>query len=273
MAAAEEAPSPTQSFGDPMHGGTLVVWDYDWSLINTNSDTFVIEELRSELMERFDKARSMGWTELMDYQMQGLFEQGVKREELVECVSGVPVFEGSLAAIRLCAEKEAEQMVLSDANTVFIEAFLERQGLQPLFRGVVTNAAEFDDDGRLHVRAYHAARGDPPHTCPLCPPNLCKGLVLERIRAELKPAKVIYVGDGGGDFCPCCDLLPGDAVLCRTPPSPPLQSFGLHNCIQGKKATLRTRHDGGQRPAKVVAQVHPWHNGEGLLEAMTAALA
>jgi len=249
-----------------------VVWDYDWSLINTNSDTFVIEQLRPELMERFDTCKGMGWTELMDYQMQGLFELGVRREELLACISGVPVFEGSVAAIRLCGEQGARQLVLSDANTVFIEAFLERQGLRPLFRAVVTNAGDFDNEGRLHVKAYHTTRGDPAHTCPLCPPNLCKGLVLQRIREELSPSKVIYVGDGGGDFCPCCDLQANDVVLCRSPPSPPLDNFGLSRRIQSTRP-MCTRHEGGTRPAKVIAQVAPWHNGEDLLQAMRVALA
>ena len=32
---------------------TLVVWDYDWSLINCNSDTFVVEQLRPDLCPKF----------------------------------------------------------------------------------------------------------------------------------------------------------------------------------------------------------------------------
>ena len=32
---------------------TLVVWDYDWSLINCNSDTFVVEQLRPDLYPKF----------------------------------------------------------------------------------------------------------------------------------------------------------------------------------------------------------------------------
>merc|ERR1719422_1162694 len=125
-----QPPGLGTGFGAPMNGGALIVWDYDWSLINTNSDTYVVEQLRPELMERFS-ASNAGWTEVMDYQMQGLFERGVSKEEVIACVAGVPCFEACREAVRVCSEK-AVQIILSDANTVFIEAFLERSGLRPL---------------------------------------------------------------------------------------------------------------------------------------------
>ncbi|CAE7032272.1 unnamed protein product [Symbiodinium sp. CCMP2456] len=183
----------------------LLVWDYDWSLINTNSDTFVVEKLRPELMAHFRSPCSDGWTALMDRQMKALFDLGVSRGLVEQCVSSVPVFEENLLAVRRAAEAEAAQIVLSDANTVFIEAFLQSAGLRSCFSEIITNAAEFNYDGCLHVRPFHEG---PPHGCPLCPDNLCKGLVLRRLLADYRPQRVLYVGDGGGDFCPACELRP-----------------------------------------------------------------
>ncbi|CAE7868835.1 Phospho2 [Symbiodinium microadriaticum] len=134
----------------------LLVWDYDWSLINTNSDTFVVEKLRPELMARFDSPCSGGWTALMDRQMKALFDLGVSRGWVEQCVSSVPVFEENLLAVRRAAEAEAAQIVLSDANTVFIEAFLQSAGLRSCFSEIITNAAEFNSDGCLRVRPFHA---------------------------------------------------------------------------------------------------------------------
>lgn len=258
----------------------LVVWDYDWSMIDTNSDTFVVQQLRPELMDCF-RDPCASWTALMDSQMGRLFERGVGRDELVSCVAAVPAHAGCLGAIRLCGEAFGDdgqgtsvvQMILSDANTVFIEAFLERQALRGLFREVITNPAEFDAEGRLRVSPYHSGA---PHGCPLCPSNLCKGAVLERVRTALAPDRVVYVGDGGGDFCPVCDLGPGDAVLCRAPPSPPLDSFGLHRRIRQSRekpaeggAQLSTRR--GQR-AEVTAAVHLWHTGDDVMAMMSKLL-
>jgi len=246
------------------------VWDYDWSLIDTNSDTFVVERLRPQLMPLFDEPGCESWTALMDRQMAGLFELGVSRQELLACVAAVPAHPGCLAAVQLGGSKRATQVVLSDANTVFIEAFLEKEGLRGLFREVITNTADFDEQGRLHVAPYHTAA---PHGCPLCPANLCKGSVLERLRAELAPERIIYVGDGGGDFCPACELGPRDAVLCRTPPSPPLQHFGLHKRIQRSMDGNHKLVTRKSQKATIAAAVHPWHSGDDVLRIISELLA
>lgn len=244
------------------------MWDYDWSLIDTNSDTFVVEQLRPELMDRFDDPGS--WTELMDRQMASLFDLGIRREELQECVASVPAHPGCLEAIRLGGAKNARQVVLSDANTVFIEAFLEKQGLRGLFQEVITNPAQFDEQGRLHITPHHTGA---PHSCPLCPQNLCKGSVLERLRAAFAPERIVYVGDGGGDFCPACDLGPSDAVLCRTPPSPPLDHFGLHKRIQRAQDGTQKLVTRRSEQAVVAATVHPWHSGDDVLRVMSELLS
>lgn len=254
----------------------LVVWDYDWSLIDTNSDTYVVEQLRPQLYSRFEldgrPGGPKGWTATMDYQMEGLWELGVTPDDLKGCVAAVPVSDGCLQAVRLAADHSpgVQQMILSDANSVFIEAFLEGRGLRSCMREVVTNPAEFDAEGRLHVSPYHTG---PRHTCPLCPSNLCKGMVLERVRAALSPDCVVYVGDGGGDFCPACDLRPGDAVLCRAPPSPPLEHFGLHRRINRSlseaEPKMMTRHG---RPATINADVLYWHTGADLARHLTQLL-
>ncbi|MBA0836469.1 hypothetical protein Goarm_008681, partial [Gossypium armourianum] len=52
-----------------------------------------------------------------------------------------------------------------------------------------------------------------------CPPNMCKGIVIERIQASLsmedQKKTIIYLGDGLGDFCPTLKLGDGDYVMPR----------------------------------------------------------
>merc|ERR1719313_1608382 len=149
-------------------------------------------------------------------------------------------------------------MILSDANTVFIDEFLAYHGIRDLFSEVATNPAEFDSNGRLHVRPHHEGA---PHSSPICPPNLCKGSVLAKVRSSLpSEVRVIYVGDGGGDFCPACELRPGDAVLCRAPPSPPLQNFGLHSPIEKLRAGRAYQGRDGN-PVELKAEVFFWSSG------------
>eukprot|EP00933_Yihiella_yeosuensis_P017612 TRINITY_DN14674_c6_g1_i1.p1 TRINITY_DN14674_c6_g1~~TRINITY_DN14674_c6_g1_i1.p1 ORF type:complete len:193 (+),score=28.66 TRINITY_DN14674_c6_g1_i1:92-670(+) len=188
---------------------------------------------------------------------------------LEDCVASVPVHPGCVTTIQHASE-QADQIILSDANTVFIQSFLEKAHLRHNFKEIISNPAEFDPDGRLHINPYHSGE---PHNCPLCPPNLCKGKVLDQLRSSLQPAFIIYVGDGGGDFCPACELRAGDAVLCRTPPSPPLNSFGLHRRITQTRngETLPSRREGVA--ASVAADVRPWHSGEDVLTIVTEILS
>lgn len=130
---------------------------------------------------------------------------------------------------------------------MFIEEFVHHHGIHGFFgKGIRTNGASFTEDGRLEVKPYHSS-SRPPHGCPLCPPNMCKGEVKERplnvydacwtnlVKGKLvnnshQPSlnpigailddlmypegegacraadKVIYVGDGGGDYCPVLRL-------------------------------------------------------------------
>ncbi|CAK9053397.1 unnamed protein product [Durusdinium trenchii] len=247
---------------DPKQESVLLVWDYDWSLINTNSDTHVVEALHPELMDRFSSP--MGWTQLMDLQVKELFARGVSRARLEATVAEVPVFPGSLDAIRAAHEAKASQVILSDANTVFIEAFLQKEGLRHCFSDVISNPASFDEEGRLHIKPFHDGEA---HDCPLCPSNLCKGSVLQHLLGATSPARVAYVGDGGGDFCPACELRPQDLLLCRAPPSDPLKRFGLLRRLEGPAQA--TRHGG---IAQVVAKVVKWHSGDDLLAAIRGFL-
>lgn len=128
---------------------------------------------------------------------------------------------------------------MSDANSYFIKEILERHGLQEYFSQVHTNPAHVDDSGALRVLPFHPK--DTPHGCKLCPLNMCKGLILDSIRkgsSETLKRRVIYVGDGGGDYCPSLRLVRGDHVLAR-------QGFPL-----SKRLTTNTD--------LVQATVHEW---------------
>ena len=107
-----------------------------------------------------------------------------------------------------------EAFILSDANSVFISEILSENGCSssPFKHGnVFTNPAAFDESGALRVKPYHAA----PPGCPLCPDNLCKGAVLEKLLMAGRYRRLVYVGDGGNDFCPSCRTGPSDVILAR----------------------------------------------------------
>lgn len=79
-----------------------------------------------------------------------------------------------ISAIRLAKARGAELIILSDANSVFIDTILKAYDCADIFSHVVTNPATFDDHGRLKVRRWIPAEA--PHGCSLCSLNMCKGL-------------------------------------------------------------------------------------------------
>ena len=62
---------------------TLLVWDFDWSLINENTDTFVVQQLdpSGDVWRRGKQKmqQGVGWTELMDWAVGVLIRPATPR--------------------------------------------------------------------------------------------------------------------------------------------------------------------------------------------------
>jgi len=224
-----------------------VVWDFDWSLVNENSDLYCFSATLADpagVLERVrSQARDQCWTKTVtDAHCFVAGEHGVCAHRMVESVCAIPVFPEVLDVIRSLAGGGHDQVIVSDANTCFIEAFLKHHGLAGMFSVVETNkcqvlrlpqegadassaGAECSSDeectcvgGRATFYLSVSPHDDPPSHCEHCPPRLCKGEVLAGYIKSLgeRPSKVVYVGDGHGDLCPCLRLSGReDAVLAR----------------------------------------------------------
>jgi pyridoxal phosphate phosphatase PHOSPHO2 len=232
---------------------TLVVWDFDWSLVNENSDTWIVKVLDSArhagMRARYHAEFVGNWTRLMDTTLRELSTDH-DREALLQALLTIPVDPYTLMAVRLAAETtNAEQRILSDANSWFIDAITEHLEVADHFTTVVTNPSRWEESTQiLRVAPFHV------HACVRCPSNLCKGRVLDAWRAELRPDRIIYVGDGGGDLCPSLRLGPRDSVCARA-------GYPLHEKLVGVDAS------------RLVGRLRPWVNGEELLAHFQDALS
>lgn len=132
---------------------------------------------------------------------------------------------------------------------VFIREMLHYHGLEHIFRveNILTNAAVWErsnlntDEELLRIMPYHTG---PPHECTSqCPSNMCKGLILDQIRHKYTPQRIVYIGDGSGDFCPCIRLTESDFALARGIESNSEQTFALLPKLRQCEAagTLRAR--------------------------------
>ncbi|XP_057968525.1 thiamine phosphate phosphatase-like protein isoform X2 [Malania oleifera] len=218
-----------------MAAPTVVVFDFDRTIIDGDSDNWVVVEMG--LTQLFHQLRpTMPWNSLM----------GKTVHEIADCLKRVPLHPRIIAAIKGAHAFGCDLRIVSDANQFFIETILEHHGLLGCFSEIITNPTFADEEGRLRIFPYHVLNST-PHGCRLCPSNLCKGLVIERIRASVSQnggRRFIYLGDGNGDYCPTLKLIEGDHVM-------PRRNFPLWERIRSN-------------PMLIKAEVHEWVDGEEL---------
>ncbi|KAM3747401.1 hypothetical protein ACB098_05G031800 [Castanea mollissima] len=226
--------------------GTVVVFDFDKTIIDCDSDNWVVDELgATDLFNQL--LPTMPWNSLMDRMMKELHAQGKTIEDVVEVLKRVPIHPRIVPAIKAAHALGCELRVVSDANLFFIETILNHLGLRDYFSEINTNPGFVDEEGKLRIFPCHDFHTS-PHGCSNCPPNMCKGLVIERIQAEHVEGKrkFIYLGDGKGDYCPSLKLGDGDYVM-------PRKNFPLWDLICENRLLVK-------------AEIHEWIDGEDLEE-------
>ncbi|OBZ67166.1 Inorganic pyrophosphatase 1 [Grifola frondosa] len=185
----------------------LVVFDFDWSLADQDSDRWIFEVLAPELRRKMKNLKKeMQWTDLVAMSLRELHEKGATREDIENALRQMPFHPAMVRGVTALKNKSPPQttfLCLSNANIVFITTILKSKGLENLFNEIITNPAEWDASGLLKLRRRIDPNG-PQHQCKAgCSPNMCKGDELEAF-LQRHPAfdRVIYVGDGSNDFCP-----------------------------------------------------------------------
>lgn len=207
---------------------TLFVFDFDHTLVDDNTDTWVmrvrpalglLESLAGAMQTEVDvcgRKQRPCWTELMDSALGRIHAAGCGSEELLAHMRRLTMFEEALKAVRVAraAVKGAKEQIImiSDSNSVFIETILRSCGMEDAFGEVFTNPAHFEPSGRLRVSRHSTSR------CARCAssPGMCKGGILTGYLSKQGGFdRIVYVGDGRNDVCPCTRLTEKDHVVCR----------------------------------------------------------
>ena len=157
---------------------SLVIFDYDWSLINENSDTYIFKKLHPPLHEELHhllREHQGQWTKTMDYALGQLHqrEPNLSLTDIRKCLEEIPIQDNMIQALLYAKQKQCDIYILSDANTLYIQWLLERYEIHHIISHVFTNRAYVDDSGRIRVFPFHEGEA---HNCELCPVNMCKGL-------------------------------------------------------------------------------------------------
>ncbi|KAL3824433.1 hypothetical protein ACJIZ3_020462 [Penstemon smallii] len=225
--------------------GIVVVFDFDKTIIELDSDNWVVDELgATDLFNQL--LPTMPWNSLMDKMMEELHAQGKTIEDIKEVLRRAPIHPRVIPAIKKAHALGCDLRILSDANLFFIETILDHLGIKDCFSEINTNPGYVDEEGKLRISPYIDFHSS-PHGCSLCPPNMCKGMIIERIQASLAKEgkkRMIYLGDGSGDFCPSLKLKEGDFMM-------PRKNFPVWDLICENRDLLR-------------AEIHEWIDGEEL---------
>ncbi|ORY00495.1 hypothetical protein K493DRAFT_335329 [Basidiobolus meristosporus CBS 931.73] len=196
--------------------GTLVVWDFDWSLFEENSDTIIFKQLSPYLFQQQrERAGKEQWTDLMASLLVALHQEGISRKRLEDFLDGLKLEPEMIQSLLLSKSKGAKHIILSDSNTIFIDKCLKASGVLDVFELVRTNPAQFDSEGCLRVTRLTPQSN--PHNCALCNVNICKGKEMKSyLKGKEDFDRMIYVGDSKNDLCPSLLLRSQDIVLARS---------------------------------------------------------
>ncbi|GMI82125.1 pyrophosphate-specific phosphatase1, phosphate starvation-induced gene 2 [Hibiscus trionum] len=225
--------------------GIVVVFDFDKTIIDCDSDNWVVDELGfTDLFNQL--LPTMPWNSLMDTMMKEIHAKGKTIGDIVEVLKRTPIHPRIVQAVKSAHALGCELRIVSDANMFFIETILEHLGLKEYFSEINSNPGFVNEEGRLRIFPYHDFTKC-SHGCNLnlCPPNMCKGMIVERIQACLEGKKrMIYLGDGIGDYCPTLRLGKNDYVM-------PRKNFPVWDLICRNSMLVK-------------AEIHEWSDGEEL---------
>ncbi len=174
----------------------IAAFDFDNTIIPVNSDTYInkLVKSRRELSDlthiyphHVEEIGDInGWTA----RMQAVFdfmhkEYNITEKDFTECLNEIEIEESMKKLLRALKEKDYRLVIISDANTIFIETILRQNGLADLFdmnKSIYTNKAFFDQNGRLNVLPFNQSYNQEKQTfnCEtnMCAKNICKGICL-----------------------------------------------------------------------------------------------
>ncbi|XP_060518679.1 probable phosphatase phospho2 [Cylas formicarius] len=237
----------------------LAVFDFDYTIIDDNSDTAVAKLVAPEKITKEIRQlhKHEGWTSFMQGVFSVLHENKVTEYDISDLIRHIPAVDGMKGLItELYDNFNFDIIIISDSNTYFIKEWLEESKLDTKVLKVFSNPAVFKDNGLLKIEMYHVQ-----DCCKLSTRNLCKGKIMEdfiksQMEKNVNYNRVFYVGDGYNDLCPILRLKDDDVACVR-------DKYKCSDLVQ--KSKCGTLIESGIK-CDVKAQVCVWTTGKQILQ-------
>mmetsp|Transcript_18408 Transcript_18408/g.31154 ORF Transcript_18408/g.31154 Transcript_18408/m.31154 type:complete len:305 (-) Transcript_18408:980-1894(-) len=300
-AAADQLQQDMQSLSENHSVETIFVWDFDWTIINCNSDEYVPagflgdEEVVKRITAEMKEHGPTKWHECVANLINAcMLEKASSNDDILEKAAEMPyLVDVKQALTDVANNKHCRQAIISDGNDKFIDAYLRKNEMKDYFSAVETNVGSWENNNAetsFKIRYQSSKYGG--HECKLrCPPNLCKTQVLKDILNRMKKGngkdakrpRIVYVGDGHNDACPALQVLNENDVLlaregkrCPNPNSVSGPQFDKNhdNATSGTFAILSTLEKAERREGCVPkCRVCPWNTGKELLSLVHGILS
>lgn len=250
----------------------LIVFDFDETLVDCNSDTWIHQLVPSkQLPENIEYRPGQDYFKHVQSVLSYLYTLNVREQDYYNCLSTMPSVPGMIESLIATLGKEPDKydmIILSDSNSFFINTYLKAKSLENLFSTVLTNLARFNEDGQLIIDEYHVQ-----DHCSLSARNLCKGEALKNyIGKRMLDHNTVYtcinyVGDGENDFCPSTKLGVRDRIF-------PREGYSLDRLCSKLKFNngINLSTDANANLPTVKASVIPWSTGEEILSVILGAV-
>ena len=251
----------------------LIVFDFDDTLVNCNSDTWIHRLAPGQkLPDHIQFRPGQDYFKHVQSVLAYLHSQKVTEQHYVDCLSTMPSVPGMIEPLmKTLAEQpdKYDMIILSDANSFFISTYLKARSLENAISTVLTNPARFNEDGQLMIDEYHIQ-----DYCSMSARNLCKGEALKNfIGKRMLDHNTVYtfinyVGDGENDLCPSTILSSRDRVF-------PREGYSLARLCSRLQSSSQQLHlmnvPEGEKLPELKATVVPWTTGEDILKVITGA--
>ncbi|XP_045782155.1 pyridoxal phosphate phosphatase PHOSPHO2-like [Maniola jurtina] len=225
---------------------SLAVFDFDRTIVSDDSDATIINRLREKKPPPEWEAGSLDWTPYMSDVFEHAYSAGFHPSDILESIASMRANPGMPQLIQTLARENWHVLVLTDANSVFVNHWLKTHGLQGSITEVITNRAFWRND-RLYIEPCMRQT-----TCPRCPSNLCKSLALAHWTQSRQYERIVYTGDGRNDYCPATSLPPNSIVF-------PRKGFPMDDLIQKTLASPSPQ---------VKCAVVPWSHASTILQTL-----
>ena len=265
MSVSLDRSPPQHDSEDPRQSKIMLLCDFDKSLTDWDAGERLTDEIAPELTSLLSTVESpANFIPLTNTVLSEMHRRGISRDKIISVLRGMgaEIPRGTIQMLRWAVGRGLDVKVLSDCNTVFIHHILSSARLLSAVNDIITNPASFErmishipqnsadsswffgdivppeqntPHHKLVVKPRHDHKQVGHHGCSLCPENLCKGAEVRRLTSQAKkPRSVVFIGDGGNDYCPALLLGHGDYVLIR-------KGFTLDRLVKEGRHKMKAR--------------------------------